>query len=69
LLGGLVEGSFLVEAWYGIPGIGKLAFDSLLARDYYVIMSVTLLVAIGYALANLTIDVAYVFVDPRIRYE
>lgn len=68
LIGGLVEGSFLVENWYGIPGVGQLAFNSLFSRDYYVVMAVTLLVAIGYAMANLLIDVAYVFVDPRIRY-
>jgi ABC-type dipeptide/oligopeptide/nickel transport system permease component len=69
LLGSLVEGSFLVEQWYGIPGIGAFAFDSLLSRDYYVVMAITLLIAIAYALANMLVDVAYVFVDPRIRYE
>ncbi len=69
LLGGLVEGSFLVESWYGIPGIGALAYESLLSRDYYVVMAVTLLVAFAYVMANLLIDVAYVFVDPRIRYD
>jgi peptide/nickel transport system permease protein len=68
LIGGLVEGSFLVENWYGIPGVGQLAFSSLFSRDYYVVMAITLLVAFGYAMANLMIDVAYVFVDPRIRY-
>ncbi|MGB8645588.1 MAG: ABC transporter permease [Anaerolineae bacterium] len=68
MIGGLVEGSFLVENWYGIPGVGALAFESLLARDYYVIMAVTLLIAAAYGLANLLIDVAYAFVDPRIRY-
>ncbi len=69
LLGSLVEGSFLVEQWYGIPGIGAFAFDSLLSRDYYVIIAVTLLIALAYALANMFIDIAYMFVDPRIRYE
>ncbi len=68
LLGGLVEGSFLIENWYGIPGLGAFAFNSLLSRDYYVVMAVTLLIAAAYVLANLVIDVAYVFVDPRIRY-
>ncbi|MGE5139784.1 MAG: ABC transporter permease, partial [Rudaea sp.] len=67
LIGSLVEGSFLVENWYGIPGIGALAFSSLFSRDYYVVMAITLLVATAYVLANLFIDVAYAFVDPRIR--
>jgi ABC-type dipeptide/oligopeptide/nickel transport system permease component len=68
LLGSLVEGSFLIENFYGIPGLGALAFDSLLSRDYYVVMATTLLIATAYTLASLAIDVAYVFVDPRIRY-
>ncbi len=67
LIGSLVEGSFLVENWYGIPGIGALAFESLFSRAYYVVMAITLLVAVAYVLANLFIDVAYAFVDPRIR--
>ncbi len=68
LVGGLVEGSFLIENFYGIPGLGAFAFDSLLSRDYYVVMATTLLIAAAYVLANLLIDVVYVFVDPRIRY-
>lgn len=68
LLGSLVTGSFLVENWYGIPGIGALGYESLFSRDYYIIMALVLIVAVGYTLANLLIDVAYAFVDPRIHY-
>ena len=67
MLGGLVAGDFLVEPWFGVPGIGALAYDSLLSRDYYVIMALTLLIAITYVLANLLVDVTYGFLDPRIR--
>jgi ABC-type dipeptide/oligopeptide/nickel transport system permease component len=67
MLGGLVAGSFLVESWFGVPGVGALAFDALFSRDYYITMAVTLLVAAAYVLANLLVDVSYGFLDPRIR--
>lgn len=67
MLGSLVAGSFLVENWFGIPGVGALAFDALFSRDYYVTMALTLLIAAAYVLANLLVDVTYGFIDPRIR--
>jgi peptide/nickel transport system permease protein len=68
MLGDLPAGSFIVENVFGIPGIGKLGFDSFFARDYPVIMALTLIVATSYVLVNLLVDVSYVFLDPRIRY-
>lgn len=67
MLGGLVAGSFLVENWFGVPGVGALAFDALFSRDYYIIMALTLLIAVAYAVANILVDVTYGFLDPRIR--
>jgi len=67
LLGSLVEGTFLTETIFGIPGMGQFAFEALSGRDYPVIITITLLVAIAYALGNLWVDVLYGFVDPRIR--
>ncbi len=67
MLGSLVAGSFLVENWFGIPGVGALAFDALFSRDYYVTMALTLLIAAAYVLANLLVDLTYGFLDPRIR--
>ncbi len=67
LLGSLVEGTFLTETIFGIPGMGQFAFEALGGRDYPVIIAVTLLVAVAYALGNLWVDVLYGFVDPRIR--
>jgi peptide/nickel transport system permease protein len=66
-LGGLVAGSILVEEWFGVPGVGSLAFESLLSRDYYIIMALTLLIAAAYVISNLVVDVMYGFLDPRIR--
>jgi ABC-type dipeptide/oligopeptide/nickel transport system permease component len=67
LLGSLVEGTFLTEFIFGIPGMGQFAFESLGGRDYPVIMTITLLVAVAYALGNLWVDIFYGVVDPRIR--
>jgi peptide/nickel transport system permease protein len=67
MLGGLVAGSFLVESWFGVPGIGALAYEALFTRDYYIIMAMVLLIAVAYVLANLFVDLMYGFLDPRIR--
>jgi ABC-type dipeptide/oligopeptide/nickel transport system permease component len=68
MLGDLPAGAFIVENVYGIPGIGRLGFESFFARDYPLIMALTLIVAASYVLVNLVVDVGYVFLDPRIRY-
>jgi peptide/nickel transport system permease protein len=67
LLGSLVEGTFLTETIFGIPGMGQFAFEALSGRDYPVIITVTLLVAVAYALGNLWVDMLYGVVDPRVR--
>ena len=67
-LGGLVEGSIIAETLYGIPGIGRLVTESISARDYPVIMALTLIVAFTFVIANLLADVLYSYLDPRIRY-
>jgi peptide/nickel transport system permease protein len=67
MLGGLVEGTFITEFWFGIPGLGSLGFEAFNARDYPIIISLTLLIAAAYGLANLLVDLGYGFLDPRIR--
>jgi ABC-type dipeptide/oligopeptide/nickel transport system permease component len=67
LLGGLVQGTLLTETLFGIPGMGQLFFESLSSRDYPIILALTVLVAITFALANLWVDLMYGLVDPRIR--
>ena len=69
MLGSLVVGSFITETIFGIPGVGRLAFQAFFSRDYPVIMALVLLIAVGYAVANLVVDILYAFVDPRIRYQ
>ena len=64
----LVEGAFITEFMFGIPGMGQLGIEAIFARDYPVIMALVLVIAIGFALANLIVDVGYTLIDPRIRY-
>lgn len=64
----LVTGTFIVEGFFGIPGMGRLAIESLFARDYPIIMALTLIIAVAFVTANLIVDVGYRFIDPRIRY-
>jgi oligopeptide transport system permease protein len=65
----LVTGSFIVEDLFSIPGIGFQFVASIRARDYGVIMGITLFYATIVVLANLVVDLLYAAVDPRVRYE
>lgn len=67
-LAGLVTGAFITETIFGIPGVGRLALESIFARDYPVIMALTLIISLAFVLANLFVDVMYAIIDPRIRY-
>jgi len=67
MLGGLLSNTVVVETIFNIPGLGRLAIDSIFARDYPVAMAVVLLFVLFYACINLIVDVIYAFVDPRIR--
>ncbi len=63
----LVEGAFIVETFFGIPGIGAFAVDSFFSRDYPVIMALVLMIAASYVVFNLLVDLVYPLLDPRIR--
>jgi oligopeptide transport system permease protein len=65
---GLLTGSFVIEYFFAIPGIGRSYVQAILGRDYPLIMATTLLYALVIVVANLVIDVLYAVVDPRIRY-
>jgi oligopeptide transport system permease protein len=65
----LVTGSFIVEHIFSIPGTGRMFVHSVNARDYGLIMGTTMFYATVIAFANLAVDVAYAFCDPRIRYQ
>ena len=68
ILAGLIVGSFIVERAFAIPGLGLTFVQSVVIRDYGVIMGITLFFAAIIAFMNLIVDILYGFVDPRIRY-
>ncbi len=68
-LGFLLGGAVIVETIFAWPGIGRLLVDSIYARDFALIQGCVLFIAVIFALANLTVDVLYAYLDPRIRYE
>jgi len=65
----LVSGAFIIEYVFGWPGMGRLAVNAALRRDYPVIMGVTMISAIFIILGNFLADIAYHWADPRIRYD
>jgi len=69
VLAGVVTGSFVVERIFGIPGMGEFFVTSITNRDYPVILGTTLFYSILLVLANIAVDVAYAWLDPRIRYD
>src|SRR5262249_45275258 len=67
ILGGLLSGTFVIETLFNIPGLGRLAIQSIFARAYPVTMAIALLFTLFYAGINLVIDLMYGVIDPRIR--
>jgi len=67
IFGGLLSGTFVIETIFNIPGLGRLAIESIFARDYPVTMTIVLLFTMFYSIINLIVDVAYTALDPRIR--
>lgn len=64
----IISGVVVTETVFNLPGLGRLTVDAVLARDYPVIQAVILLSSLIYVVINLLIDIAYVLLDPRIRY-
>lgn len=68
-LGGLLSGAVITEQIFNWPGIGRLAIETIFARDYPVVQAVTLVTSVAVVFLNLLVDLSYVWIDPRIRYE
>ena len=64
----MITGAVVIETVFSWPGIGRLAYESILNRDFPVMQAVILFMTTLYILANLVVDVLYAWVDPRIRY-
>ncbi len=67
IFGGLISNTFVVETIFNIPGLGRIAIDSIFARDYPVAMAIVVLFTFFFILINLAVDVAYTLIDPRLR--
>ena len=65
--GNLLAGAVIVETVFSRPGLGRLVVGGILAKDFPLVQGAVLFVAVAYVLINVLVDVAYAFVDPRIR--
>ncbi len=68
-LGQLMAGAIILESVFALPGLGRLALGAITARDLPVVQGVTLFVASSIVLINFAVDLLYVVLDPRIRYD
>ena len=64
----LLGGSVIIETVFALPGIGKLTYDAISARDYTVVQSVVFLFALLVLTVNLLTDIIYSFLDPRVEF-
>lgn len=67
-VGGLIGGTVVIETIFAIPGMGRMMVDSIFFRDFPTVQGVVILLAVSTLLANFLTDVAYAYLDPRIRY-
>lgn len=67
-VGALVSGAAITETIFAIPGVGRAAVDAIFYRDYPVLQGAVLILTVAVLIANLVTDLAYAYLDPRIRY-
>lgn len=68
-MGYLFGGAVIIEQVFALPGMGRLLLDAISQRDYALVQGTIVFIAIIFVLVNLLTDVAYAFVNPRIRYD
>jgi peptide/nickel transport system permease protein len=68
-LGALFGGAVITESIFAWPGVGRLALQAISARDYPMVQAAVLVISVVYVFLNLAVDIVYVYLDPRIRYE
>ena len=67
--GGLLSGAVLTETIFGLSGVGRILYESITARDYIIVQSFTVVIAIFFVVLNLIVDISYIYLDPRVRLE
>jgi peptide/nickel transport system permease protein len=68
-LGVVFSGAILTETIFSLSGVGRSLYEAITARDYPIIQGFTVVIAIGYIIVNLVVDLSYAILDPRIRLE
>jgi len=68
-VGTLFAGAVLTESIFGFAGVGRMLFEAITARDFPIVQGFTIVIAIGYVLVNLIVDISYAFIDPRIKLD
>ena len=66
-LGALLSGAVLTETVFNLPGVGRILYEGITARDYGIVQGFTVVIAVFFVVLNLIVDVLYAFLDPRIR--
>jgi peptide/nickel transport system permease protein len=66
--GALLGGAVITETIFALPGVGRLLVDAIFQRDFPIVQGVVLFLAVNFLLVNLLVDLAYAWLDPRIRY-
>lgn len=67
--GSLLAGSIITETIFSWPGIGRLTIQAIASRDYPLVQGCIMVIALGYVFINLIVDLVYMWIDPRIKYE
>lgn len=68
-LGTFLGGAVLTETIFGLSGVGRILYDAITSRDYGVVQSFTVVIAIFFVILNLIVDVSYTYLDPRVRLD
>jgi peptide/nickel transport system permease protein len=67
-IGRLIGGTVIAEVIFGLPGLGRLLIEAIAARDFVILQGGVVLITVGFVLVNLTVDLLYAVLDPRIRH-
>jgi peptide/nickel transport system permease protein len=66
---GILGGAFIIELMFALPGLGRMGLDAIFSRDFPIIQAMLVVVSLNILVANLATDIAYGFLDPRIRVQ
>jgi ABC-type dipeptide/oligopeptide/nickel transport system permease component len=67
--GTLLGGAVLTETIFGLSGVGRTLYEAITARDYGIVQVFTFVIAVGFVIINLVVDISYAYLDPRVRLD